>query len=77
MRAGGEPFAQFPQADGIRGEVQVSGDLLKGDTLPPAPVLEGNGEASADVALEFGLRGHWGSLGDIWAGSKRRGVGAA
>ena len=69
--SGGEPFAQFPEADGIQGEAQVGGDLLKGDPFLPAPVLECNREAGADVALEFGLRGHGGSLGDICAVSKR------
>jgi hypothetical protein len=65
MGSGGEPFTKFPQADGIQGEAQVGGDLLKGDPFLPAPVLECDREAGADVALEFGLFGHGKSLPDV------------
>ena len=71
MMLGGKGLAQLPQADGVDGEPQVGGDLLQGNLVLPAPVLESNREAGADVALEFALAEHGGSLGDIWAGSKR------
>jgi hypothetical protein len=75
VRSGGEPFAQFPQVDGIQGEAQVGGDLFKGDPFLPTPILEGNREAGADVALEFGFLGHAGSLDRVRVRSKRGGGG--
>ena len=62
---GGEALAYLPQADGVDREVQVGSDSLQGDLVLLAPVLECNREAGANVALEFGLLGHGGSLGKV------------
>jgi len=71
VRSGGEAFAQFPQIDGVRREAEVGGNLLEGKVVLLSPGLERQREGGVDVALEFGLFGHGGSLGDIWAESKR------
>jgi hypothetical protein len=59
---GGEALAQLPQADGVDREAQVGGDLLQGDLVLPAPVLERNRKAGTDVALEFRVFGHGGEF---------------